>query len=165
MLCSDPEDREAWAVAVLRGQAPRGGSRIVWEDLAEGTRAEVGLPRNDLPLENAAYYVLVAGGIEITPLLPMGRRLAFQGADWKLVYCGRRRNSMAFAAELKDGLGDWCHLVPEDECGLIDLPAVLADPDVGAAVYVCGPESLITAVERATETRRPDALHSKRFVA
>jgi ferredoxin-NADP reductase len=164
-LCGDPEDRETWTVAVMRDPASRGGSRSVWEDLVEGTRVEVGLPRNDFPLEDAARYVLVAGGIGITPLLPMVRRLASQGADWKLVYGGRRRNSMAFAAELKDGLGDRVHLVPEDECGLIDLPAVLGDPDVGTAVYVCGPELLIAAVERATETWHPDALHSERFVA
>jgi ferredoxin-NADP reductase len=105
-LCGDPGDRETWTVAVMRDPALRVGSRSVWEDLVEGVRVEVGLPRNDFPLEDAARYVLVAGGIGITPLPPMVRRLASQGADWKLVYCGRRRNSRAFAVELKDGLGD-----------------------------------------------------------
>jgi ferredoxin-NADP reductase len=164
-LCGSPDDRDSWTVAVLRTQASRGGSQSVWNDLAEGTRLTVGVPRNEFSLAEAARYVFFAGGIGITPLLPMVRRLAAQGAEWKLIYGGRRRDSMAFAAELHEELGDRVELVPEDERGLIDLATALGDPDPGAVVYVCGPEPLIAAVERATEAWHTGSVHAERFVA
>lgn len=164
-LCGSPDDRGSWTVAVMRDPASRGGSQSVWDDLRQGVRVEVGVPRNEFALEKADRYVFVAGGIGITPLLPMVRRVAAEGAEWQLHYGGRRRESMAFAAELRDELGDRVHLVPEDEMGLIDLASALGDPDPGTAVYVCGPEPLIAAVERVTEGWHDGALHSERFVA
>lgn len=164
-LCGSPDDRSSWTVAVMREQASRGGSQSVWEDLAQGTAVDVGAPRNEFPLTEAVRYVFIAGGIGITPLLPMVRRLAAQGADWRLVYGGRSRASMAFAAELHAELGDRVELVPEDERGLIDLASALGAPDPDAVVYVCGPEPLIAAVERATETWHVGAVHAERFVA
>ena len=164
-LCGSPEDRSSWTIAVMRDQASRGGSLSVWADLADGTPIDVGTPRNDFSLVEAPRYVFVAGGIGITPLLPMVRRVAARGVDWKLVYGGRRRDSMAFADELHQELGHRVELVPEDEQGLIDLPAALGDPRPDTVVYVCGPEPLIAAVERATESWHEGALHVERFKA
>lgn len=164
-LCGSPDDRDSWTVAVMRDQASRGGSQSVWDELGEGACVEVGGPRNDFLLAEAARYIFVAGGIGITPLLPMVRRLAAQGAEWKLVYGGRRRDSMAFANELHAQFGDRVELVPEDERGLIDLAAALGAPDEDALVYVCGPEPLIAAVERAAEAWHADAVRAERFVA
>jgi ferredoxin-NADP reductase len=164
-LCGSSDDHGSWTVAVMRDQASRGGSQSVWDDLVVGTRLEVGRPRNDFPLVEAARYIFVAGGIGITPLKPMVHRVAAAGANWRLVYGGRRRDSMAFASELHEQFGERVELVPEDEHGLIDLAAVLGAPDPDAVVYVCGPEPLISAVERSTVSWHPKALHFERFVA
>ncbi len=164
-LCGSPDDGGSWTVAIMRDQRSRGGSNSAWDDLEVGGQVEVSGPRNNFPLVEAQRYVFVAGGIGITPLLPMVRSLAAGGADWKLVYGGRRRSSMAFADELSEQYGDRVDLVPEDERGLIDLPAVLAVPDPASAVYVCGPEGLIAAAERTAATWHDGALRVERFVA
>ena len=57
-------------------------------------------PRNNFPLVPSERYLFVAGGIGITPMLPMIAQAELLGADWRLLYGGRRRASMAFLDEL-----------------------------------------------------------------
>ena len=137
-LCGDPADTSSYTVATRLVEDGRGGSREVHEQLAEGMEIEVRGPRNRFPLVEAESYVFVAGGIVITPVLPMLRALP-EGADWRLLYCGRSRESMPFVAELEKL--DRVTVVT----GVPDLDA-LEVPE-GAAVYCCGPEGLMTAVE------------------
>ncbi|MEV3967726.1 PDR/VanB family oxidoreductase [Streptomyces sp. NPDC050698] len=145
-LCGDPADRSAWRIAVLRESAGRGGSAHVHEKLSEGTVVRVRGPRNNFGLEPAARYRFVAGGIGITPILPMLAAADAAGAEWTLLYGGRTRRSMAFAGELAR-YGDRVTIAPEDERGLLDLPAVLDDLPEGTLVYCCGPGPLLDAVE------------------
>ncbi|MDT7844813.1 PDR/VanB family oxidoreductase [Streptomyces justiciae] len=137
-LCGDPADTSSYTVATRLVEDGRGGSREVHEQLAEGMEIEVRGPRNRFPLVEAESYVFVAGGIGITPVLPMLRALP-EGADWRLLYCGRSRESMPFVAELEKL--DRVTVVT----GVPDLDA-LEVPE-GAAVYCCGPEGLMAAVE------------------
>lgn len=137
-LCGDPADTSSYTVATRLVEDGRGGSREVHEQLAEGMEIEVRGPRNRFPLVEAESYVFVAGGIGITPVLPMLRALP-AGADWRLLYCGRSRESMPFVAELEKL--DRVTVV----AGMPDLDA-LEVPE-GAAVYCCGPEGLMAAVE------------------
>jgi ferredoxin-NADP reductase len=162
-LCGRPDDRESYRLGVLREPNSRGGSRHVHEQLAVGDTVEVRGPRNRFALVEAPRYVLVAGGIGITPLLPMIGELAERGADWRLVYGGRSRSSMAFLPALAS-YGDRVSVRPQDEFGLLDLEGICAAAG-GAAVYCCGPEPLIAALE-AVCGRRPDIdLHLERFTA
>ncbi|SNX57958.1 ferredoxin-NADP reductase [Streptomyces sp. TLI_55] len=137
-LCGDPADTSSYTVATRLVEDGRGGSREVHEQLTEGMEIEVRGPRNRFPLVEAESYVFVAGGIGITPVLPMLRALP-AGADWRLLYCGRSRESMPFLAELERL--DQVTVV----AGVPDLDA-LEVPE-GAAVYCCGPEGLTAAVE------------------
>jgi len=137
-LCGDPADTSSYTVATRLVEDGRGGSREVHEQLTEGMEIEVRGPRNRFPLVEAESYVFVAGGIGITPVLPMLRALP-AGADWRLLYCGRSRESMPFVAELEKL--DRVTVV----AGMPDLDA-LEVPE-GAAVYCCGPEGLMAAVE------------------
>ncbi|KUN28572.1 iron-sulfur protein [Streptomyces antibioticus] len=137
-LCGDPADTSSYTVATRLVEDGRGGSREVHEQLAEGMEIEVRGPRNRFPLVEAESYVFVAGGIGITPVLPMLRALP-ASADWRLLYCGRSRESMPFVAELEKL--DRVTVV----AGMPDLDA-LEVPE-GAAVYCCGPEGLMAAVE------------------
>ncbi|MCX3289143.1 PDR/VanB family oxidoreductase [Streptomyces sp. NEAU-H22] len=145
-LCGDPADRSAWRIAVLRESAGRGGSAHVHERLGEGATVRVRGPRNNFRLEPAPRYRFVAGGIGITPILPMLAAAEAAGAEWTLLYGGRARGSMAFGEEL-GRYGDRVTIAPEDETGLLDLPAVLDDVPEGTLVYCCGPGPLLDAVE------------------
>jgi ferredoxin-NADP reductase len=160
-LCGDPGDRSAYRLGVLREPAGRGGSRYVHDQLRPGDRLAIAGPRNRFPLVEAARYRFIAGGIGITPLLPMVAELTARGADWTMVYGGRRRSSMAFGGELAR-YGARVALCPQDEMGLLDLDRVLEVPD-GTAVYCCGPEPLIAAAERVCAARPGVRLYRERF--
>ncbi|MEU1202233.1 PDR/VanB family oxidoreductase [Streptomyces sp. NPDC005813] len=159
-LCGDPEDTSSYTVATRLVEDGRGGSREVHEQVWEGSEIEVRGPRNRFPLVDAPSYVFVAGGIGITPVLPMLR--AVQGhADWRLVYGGRSRASMPFLEEIEKLDPERVTVVAADEDGLPDLDALFAELPRDTAVYCCGPEGLMAAVE----ARVPDGatLHLERF--
>jgi ferredoxin-NADP reductase len=162
-LCGDPSDRSSWRIAVLREPESRGGSRHVHEALAEGVDVHVRGPRNHFPLVPAPGYVFIAGGIGITPILPMIHAADAAGADWELHYGGRSRRSMAFLEQLADATGNRVTLHPQDEVGLIDLPGILGVPRPGTLVYACGPEPLLDAVEKHCADWPDDALRVERF--
>jgi len=147
-LCGTPGD-PAWRVAVLREPDGRGGSAYVHDALAVGDRVRVSEPRNTFPLEPASSYLFIAGGVGITPILPM--IAAVGDAPWRLLYGGRTWESMAFLPSLAE-YGDRVCARP----GLIDLSEV----DSGATVYCCGPEPLLAAVEARCD---PARLHVERF--
>ncbi|WP_103354504.1 PDR/VanB family oxidoreductase [Amycolatopsis sp. CA-128772] len=159
-LCGDPADASAYRVAVLREPEGRGGSAYVHDSLRPGDRVSVDGPRNHFALVEAERYLFVAGGIGITPILPMLESVARSGRDWRLVYGGRTSSSMAFTADLA-GHGERVVVRPQDEHGLLDLPAILAAAGPGTAVYCCGPEPLLAAVEALG----PPDLHVERFTA
>ncbi|MEU8030352.1 PDR/VanB family oxidoreductase [Streptomyces sp. NPDC049099] len=138
-LCGDPEDTSSYTIAIRLVENGRGGSREVHEQLAEGMELEVRGPRNRFPLVVAPAYVFVAGGIGITPVLPMLRALP-ENAEWRLLYAGRDRASMPFLEEVEK-LGHDRVTVVE---GRPDLDAL--EVSEGTALYCCGPEGLMTAV-------------------
>ena len=161
-LCGDVADPLRWRVGVLRTPDSRGGSRHVHDQLALGSTVRVRGPRNHFALVSMRRYRFIAGGIGITPLLPMIRAANAAGADWRLVYGGRSRSTMAFLDELA-GYGERVTVVPEDEAGRPDLAGLLATPQPGTAVYCCGPEGLLTAVETGCRHWPPGTLHLERF--
>ncbi|WP_406443356.1 PDR/VanB family oxidoreductase [Streptomyces sp. NBC_00631] len=146
-LCGDPGDRSGWRIAVLREPDGRGGSAYVHEQLGVGDKVRVRGPRNHFRLESAPRYRFVAGGIGITPILPMLAAAEAAGAEWTLLYGGRTRRSMAFTGELARYGDDRVGIAPQDETGLLDLAAVLDDVPDGTLVYCCGPGALLDAVE------------------
>ncbi|MFI6560573.1 PDR/VanB family oxidoreductase [Streptomyces sp. NPDC050534] len=152
-LCGDPADRSAWRIAVLLEPAGRGGSAHVHEQLGEGDKVRVRGPRNHFRLEPAARYRFVAGGIGITPILPMLAAAEAAGAEWTLLYGGRTRNSLAFTEELAP-YGDRVTVSPQDESGLLDLDTVLDGLPDGTLVYCCGPGPLLDAVEERCPAER-----------
>jgi ferredoxin-NADP reductase len=158
-LCGDPADRQAWRIAVLREPDGRGGSSYVHQQVGEGDKLRVRGPRNHFALRAAPRYRFIAGGIGITPILPMLAAAEAAGAQWTLLYGGRTRASMAFTDELSH-YGDKVRLAPQDETGLLDLAAELTDPPTGALVYCCGPGPLLDAVE---EHCPAGLLHVERF--
>ncbi|MFR9801905.1 PDR/VanB family oxidoreductase [Pseudonocardia sp. RS010] len=162
-LAGDPDDLRHWRLGVLREPAGRGGSEFVHTRLVPGSRVVARGPRNNFALADAQRYLFVAGGIGITPLLPMIRAVAARGRPWRLLYGGRSRASMAFVEDVA-GYGAAVTIRPQDEFGLLDLDDFL-DPAAGTAVYCCGPEPLIAAVEQRSLAWPADTLHVERFAA
>lgn len=164
-LCSDPADLSHYRIAVLRVPDGRGGSAAVHDTLRTGSAVTVSAPRNQFELVDAARYVLIAGGIGITPLLPMVHALRASGRRWELVYGGRSRSTMAFTDELLD---ENVTLYPQDETGRLDLAALLADREE-STVFACGPAGLLDAVRSAhrgpvhTELFTPDEQRGDAF--
>ncbi|MEV0934322.1 PDR/VanB family oxidoreductase [Streptomyces phaeochromogenes] len=161
-LCGDPADRHSWRVAVLREPDGRGGSAHVHGQLEAGDKVRVRGPRNHFALQPSPRYRFVAGGIGITPILPMLAEAEAAGAEWTLLYGGRTRNSMAFVEELSL-YGDKVRVAPQDESGLLDLAAELGTPQSDTLVYCCGPGPLLDAVEERCEAWPKGSLHVERF--
>lgn len=163
-LCGDPETRGSWTVAVHRSPASRGGSRHVHERLRVDQTLPVEGPYNNFPLIEAGRYLLLAGGIGITPILTMARRLRALGfAEFELVYCGRSRSVMAYRDEIAGWADGRVTLHADDESGgPLDLGTLLAQRP-GAVVYCCGPEGMIAAVERCAPD--PGRVRVERFRA
>ncbi|GAA3716364.1 PDR/VanB family oxidoreductase [Streptomyces tremellae] len=161
-LCGDPEDTGGWRVAVLREPESRGGSQYVHEKLTVGDHLTCRGPRNNFPLVEAGAYLFIAGGIGITPLLPMAAACEAAGRPWRLVYGGRTAASMAFTGHLA-GYGPRVELWPQDTRGLIDLGTLLAEARDDTAVYCCGPRPLLDAVQGACAHWPEGALHVERF--
>lgn len=162
-LCGDPADTSNWRIGVLREPNSRGGSIYLHDRVQAGSALIVQGPRNHFPLVTTEHYLFVAGGIGITPILTMVHAAESAGADWRLLYGGRRRESMAFLDEL-EGYGDRVMVRPEDKYGLLDLTGFLADASPDTAAYCCGPEPLIAAMEETCEkTTFPLSLHVERF--
>jgi ferredoxin-NADP reductase len=165
-LCGKPSATSEYRIAVLREPVSRGGSDEVHDAVPVGTRLSVRGPRNHFPLVDAPDYLLIAGGVGITPILPMLAHLSARGVPWHLVYGGRRRSSMAFVDELVSLPGGRLEIVPEDEAGLPDIAAALGGRNSSTAVYCCGPEGLLRVVEEHCDRLGiGEWLHVERFSA
>lgn len=167
-LFNDCKERHRYVVGVLKDRASRGGSRCVHEQLRVGMRLTISAPRNNFPLhEDAAHSVLVAGGIGITPILCMARRLKALGRSFEIMYFARSRQSAAFTDEVQ-ALGAPVSWHFDDEQGVPpDLRALLARRSAAQDThhYACGPAALLDAFEKiCAELGHPHA-HIERFSA
>ncbi|MFD6156247.1 PDR/VanB family oxidoreductase [Nocardia sp. NPDC060256] len=160
-LCGDPAQSSHWRIAVLHEPSGRGGSHHLHSTALAGTVLRVSMPRNNFELVDCERYVFLAGGIGITPILPMLAAADASGARWSLYYGGRTRAHMAFADDLANRYPA-AELLPQDEHGLLPLADILAGHS-DAAVYCCGPEPLLAAVE-VEGARQGLSVHLERFV-
>lgn len=157
--------RPGLRVTVLHEPGGRGGSDWVHRQLRVGDAVEITAARNHFALEPASEYLFIAGGIGITPILPMISELERNGRPWTLGYAGRNRASMAFLGEL-GGHADRVTLAPGDEGRRLDVPALVAGLEDEGLVYACGPQRLLDAVTEALSAAgRSDALRRELFTA
>jgi ferredoxin-NADP reductase len=162
-LSGSPHDRHSYRVAILREPNSRGGSRAVHDTIHVGTVVATRGPRNNFEFALAPRYLFIAGGIGITPILPMLAQADTAGADWRLLYGGRARASMAYLDELA-AYGEQVIVHPQEEHGLIPLDTVLCEPVPNTLVYACGPTALLDAVTDRMISWPPRSLHLERFV-
>ena len=162
-LCGRVSDRRHWQVAVLRTPDGRGGSAHIHAAFSEGDTVRVTGPRNNFPLVAAQCYLFIAGGIGITPIIPMLAEVSASDVDWRLVYCGRSAESMAFSDDVVAFGRDRVLLHESETSGLLDLPALIAGTDSETVVYCCGPESMLRAVDECCASWSDDRVHVERF--
>jgi ferredoxin-NADP reductase len=160
-LCGDPSDRSHYRLGI---RAVGGGlsSTFVHRKLRPGELVTVSAPRNNFPLEDAERYIFVAGGIGVTPLIPMMRQAGAHGRPWTLLYCNKRDSDAPFLDEIR-ALGGAISLHSSEAGTRLDVKAQLAAAQPGAMIYCCGPEGLMTAVEEATAAWPQDAVRFEWF--
>ncbi|WP_262296978.1 PDR/VanB family oxidoreductase [Microvirga sesbaniae] len=127
----------------------RGGSAYMWS-LEPGARLTISTPGNHFDLgRGRPEYLLLAGGIGITPIFTMAMALADIDANFRVLYACRRREDAALADELRARIGDRLHLFVDTDGGRVDLDSEIARLAPGGELYVCGPIGLLEAAKRA----------------
>lgn len=153
-LSGDPSVRDRYELAVLASREGRGGSASMHDALAVGDTVYASLPRNHFRLDRAyARYILIAGGIGITPLRSMTFELEQAGKPYELWYCASDEASAAYVDDLRTRIsGGRLHLVFDNRAtqAQLDVAALLRQKQEDTAVYCCGPASLMHAVREAT---------------
>ncbi len=167
-LLNQPGEEGRYVIGVLKDAASRGGSRSVHQDLRVGMTLPISAPRNNFKLhEDATHSVLVAGGIGVTPILSMARRLKQLGRPFEVLYFARSRANAAFVAEL-EALGAPLLFHFNDEKGAPpDLNVLLASrgPDANTHYYACGPAVMLDAFESVCAKLGHTQAHIERFAA
>ncbi|MDH7797462.1 MULTISPECIES: PDR/VanB family oxidoreductase [unclassified Beijerinckia] len=156
---------QVYRIAVKRDDQGRGGSRYM-HGCDVGARLNVSEPHNNFDLSwQGTHYVLVAGGIGVTPVHSMALALAKRGAKVTVLQAARTRAELAFADELSAALGDNIRFFVSDEGNRIDAAAEVAALPTDAEIYLCGPLSLVDAFRKAwrAEGRPMARLRSETF--
>lgn len=163
-LCGDTPGR--YRIGVLKDRASRGGSAYVHEHLRPGAVLDISRPRCNFSLrEDAGKSVFIAGGIGITPILGMLRRLVQLGRTAELIYAARSRTEAAFMAEAEAiGVPVTWHF-DDERGGPPDLRAILGEKSADAHFYACGPAPMLDAFETLCEELGRTNCHIERFSA
>ncbi|WP_170760801.1 PDR/VanB family oxidoreductase [Ruegeria lacuscaerulensis] len=169
-LSNDPSERHRYVIGVLREADGRGGSRTMHDQVHAGDTMTISTPRNAFELnESARKTLLFAGGIGITPILSMARRLAALGAEFEMHYCARSKERMAFRDEITaSGFEDrvWLHFDDGPEDQKLDISGALSDRIDDTHLYVCGPNGFMDAVLSTAKAEWPDeAVHREYFAS
>lgn len=155
-LCNDAAEQHRYRIAVLRDPATRGGSAGMHDAVKEGDTILISEPRNHFPLVHAQRTLLFAGGIGVTPLLCMAQRLAAIGADFTLHYATRSAERTAFREEIAaSAFADRVRFHHDDGAPSqkLHLDKLLAKPEPGTHIYVCGPTGFIDWVVKTAADR------------
>jgi ferredoxin-NADP reductase len=143
-LLGDPRETGVYRIAVRLQETSRGGSRYLHEQVRVGDRLQIGAPSNLFALHSQArHHILVAGGIGITPFMAYLAELEAQGASFELYYAYRSGLTDAYAAELRERLGERFHGYDAAAGQRLDCTSLFAGKPLGSHLYVCGPQRLL----------------------
>jgi ferredoxin-NADP reductase len=166
-LCGDPDNDTVYRIAVKREDDGRGASRWIHDNLTVGSVIPVSAPRNNFPLAQAARHVFVAGGIGITPILPMARHLARQNIPFELHYCAHAAQGAPFLPALRDVCGPrlstYFSIAGNRPPARLDVETLLKSVTPGTHVYCCGPQRLTQAFRAAANNWPESYVHCEVF--
>jgi ferredoxin-NADP reductase len=164
-LCGDRDDRKHYELRVLMETAGKGGSRHIHERLRVGDMLRIRGPKNHFRLdESASSYLLIAGGIGITPIAAMADRLKHLGKRYEIHYAGRSASSMALLEKLRRDHGENLQLYPANEGARMDLRALTEGATVDR-VYACGPDRLLGELVGLSQDWPANAFHKEHFTS
>jgi ferredoxin-NADP reductase len=153
-----------YTVGVKRDLNSRGGSVFMHDQLRVGSKLPIVPPRNNFPLkEDADLVVLLAGGIGITPIYCMVRRLIECGRAWELYYSSRTRMDAAFLDELAQHRNVHFHFDDEEAGRFLNVAGIVEKLPRHAHLYCCGPAPMLAAFEAATAQWAPEQVHVEYF--
>ncbi|VVE51341.1 ferredoxin [Pandoraea pneumonica] len=166
-LVNAPGEANRYVLGILADPKSRGGSRFIHDNFRVGMTLDISAPRNHFELdESAAHTVLVAGGIGVTPILCMYRRLRSLGRSVKLLYCARTAPQAAFIDEISALGGDITYHFDDQQGGKpASLTSFLAGQPAGTHAYCCGPGVMLDAFEAACAEAGIANVHIERFAA
>ena len=165
-LCGHNHRRDALEISVLKEEKGRGGSKYIHDTLKPGDSLKIKGPKNNFRLdERADRYILIAGGIGITPILTMADRLAEIGKDYCIHYAGSNRTSMALLNRVQQDHAGCFQLYPKSEGKRADLGAIVSKADANTRIYVCGPDRMIEMMEELCESLPENVLNFEHFSA
>jgi ferredoxin-NADP reductase len=142
-------DAEFYRIAVKRLDEGRGGSKAMWQ-LAVGDRLRISEPQNHFPIDLAApAYLLVAGGIGVTPIVGMAQLLAQRGASVRMLFGARSEAELAYFESLKAVLNDDLKTAIAEKGEFIDFDVEIAKLPPKALMYICGPVPMLDAARKA----------------
>jgi vanillate O-demethylase ferredoxin subunit len=157
----------AYRIAVKEIHDSRGGS--VWvRALEPDTAVAVSEPQSHFELQyGRSEYLLVAGGIGITPIFGMAHALERHGRPFRLLYAAHSREQMPFLDQLSDLLGDRLELFVSAEGNRLDIGGEIERLHADGELYLCGPLRLRDAArhEWGKRERRPDRLQFETFAS
>lgn len=171
---TNPGESNKYVVTVLKDRRSRGGSLYVHEQLRVGQVISISTPRNNFQLnETVSQNVLLAGGIGITPLYAMLKRLRELDRRAHLIYCSRSRTDAAFIDEIQalassspDGaLSVHFHFDDEQDGAAPDLVRLFGNFSPETHFYCCGPGPMLEAYEKACDKLGYKHVHMERFAA
>ena len=137
-----------YRIAVKLLKNTRGGSAYMWS-LGPGARIVLSPPSNNFNLAlGRPEYLLLAGGIGITPIFTQALALAHTSARFRVLYACKSRSDLALAGELKERLGDRLQLFLGEDGARVDIGAEIARLDPQGEFYVCGPIGMLEAAKR-----------------
>ena len=145
-----------YRIAVKRLDEGRGGSKAMWR-LAVGDRLRISEPQNHFPLDLAApAYLLVAGGIGVTPIVGMAQLLAQRGAAVRMLFGARSEAELAYFESLKVVLNDDLKTAIAEKGEFVDFDTEIAKLPPKALMYICGPVPMLDAARKAwAKAERP----------
>lgn len=143
---------DQYVIVVKLEEDGDGGSAWIHENINKGDVIRLRGPKNFFRLSlDADNYLLIAGGIGITPIIPMAYRLKAAGKPYSLVYCGRDRGRLAYVSELESSdLDVSVHI--SSEGSKVDFDALLRKQEPGTQIYACGPERMLDELEVLANT-------------
>jgi cytochrome P450/ferredoxin-NADP reductase len=163
-LCGDSSNRKHYEVVIQKEADGRGGSNYFCSNLKVGDKIQLSGPKNLFKLnESANRYVLVAGGIGITPMLAMADRLKALGKSYELHYAGSTRKRMALLERVERDHGKNLTLHISSENSRMNLNQITKDIRENDLIYVCGPGRLIDELVALSEQWPEGILHYEYF--
>lgn len=143
----------AYRVAVKLPERSRGGAAYMWS-LAPGARLTVSNPQNLFELTpGCPGYLLIAGGIGITPLISMAGALARHGDTFRLLYAGCTRDDLPFVEELRAAHRERVETFVSGEGQRLDLAGAIDALPIDGELYLCGPMRLLDAARAIWRAR------------